>query len=71
VLLSRSLPGLLNLQDTIVRTVLGCIAGAVVMVAVLYFLPLPQLLLVFLGGVLGSLVYLTFIKRELKLLIRL
>lgn len=71
MLLSRSLPGILNLQDTIVRTVLGCISGTVVMVAILYFLPGPALLLVSLGGILGGLVHLIFIKKELKLLIRL
>lgn len=70
-LLSRNVPKLLYMPDTIIRTVLGCLASSLVFLGISYFLPLALILRVIIGLTLSSLVYLVFIKKELRMLVKL
>ena len=70
ILLHRKMPGLLRFPDTIFRVAIGCVVSAGVLLAFLTFIPLPMLALVILGGIVSGLIYLPFIGKELKVLVR-
>lgn len=71
VLLSQHMRGLLSMSDTLIRVAGGCVLASFLMLAVLRFIPLSPLALVLVGGGLSALVYLPFIWKELKVLVRL
>jgi putative peptidoglycan lipid II flippase len=70
VLLGRNFPGIYKIGDTIMRTILGCVAAGVVMFILSQYIPGPPLITTILGLIISSLVYLLFIKKELKILVK-
>lgn len=70
-LLGQRMRGLLSMHDTIIRVAAGCLASSAIMLGVLQFVQAPILILVIVGVTAGGLVYLPFIGKELKVLVRL
>jgi len=59
------------MHDTIIRVAAGCLASSAIMLGVLQFVQAPTLILVIVGMAASGLVYLPFIGKELKVLVRL
>ena len=70
-LLYRIMPTILLVNDTLIRTVLGCVVGAGVLMSGISFLPFTPLINMITALTLASLIYLFFVKKEIKMLMRL
>ncbi len=70
-LLNRSVPGILNLGSTLLRSVLAAAAAALVAFLIMRFLPLPSVILSIGSMALGCLAALPLIWPEVKSLVRL
>jgi putative peptidoglycan lipid II flippase len=68
---NRRFPGLLRMDGTLVRTILGAVAGGLVAYAALRFLPFSALLSALVGLTAGAAVVLPFIWKEVRLLLHL
>jgi putative peptidoglycan lipid II flippase len=70
LLLGRNFPGIYKIGETLTRTILGCVFSGSIMFILSYYLPGPRLITIIIGLVISSLIYLLFIKKELKILVR-
>lgn len=69
--LNRIIPKTIKLSDTLLRTILGCLLSLVVTFAMITFLPLPSYLALGAALVSGVSLYLLFIQKELRMIIKL
>ncbi|OGE26691.1 murein biosynthesis integral membrane protein MurJ [Candidatus Daviesbacteria bacterium RIFCSPHIGHO2_02_FULL_39_12] len=70
-LLAKTMPGLLNLGDTIKRVALACIVSVLIFYAVVNQLPIPKVFSASLGLLIAGASSWFFIKREIKMLLKL
>jgi putative peptidoglycan lipid II flippase len=70
-LLAKTMPGLLNIGDTIKRVILACLVCVLIFYAVVNLLPTTNVFSVPIGIFTAGGVSLFFIKREIKMLIKL
>lgn len=70
-LLAKTMPGLLNLGDTIKRVTLACIVSVLIFYAVVNLLPMPKVFSALLGLLVAGASSWFFIKKEIKMLIKL
>lgn len=70
-LLAKTMPGLLNLGDTLKRVVLACIVSVLIFYTVVHLLPIPKVFSALLGLLVAGASSLFFIKREIKMLLKL
>lgn len=71
VLLAKTMPGLLEMGDMLKRVALACIVSALVFYGVIYLLPIPSVLAALIGLALATLSAAIFIKKEIRMLLRL